>query len=135
MVECGSFREPPNFQNLTIWGIITLVIMLILGIDSICGAIWSLGFHDSLYSLLVLIGSCFGIAGLVLVVLSLIQKNPQYMTYGIFCFLISCIIHTVYFIICLIRGHHLNASSVLNLILDILLCALFYFQNKGFTPS
>ena len=135
MVECGSYKEPPNFQNLTIWGIVTLVIMVILGIDSIYGAIWSLGFGDALYSILVLIGSCFGIAGLILVILSLVQKNPQYMTYGIFCFLISCIIHTVYFIICLIRGDHLNVGAVIHLIFDICLCVLFYFQNKGFTPS
>ena len=109
--------------------------MVICGVDSIYGVGWALGFNDSIYSLLVLIGCCFGIAGLVLVILSLVQKNPQYMTYGIFCFLVSCIIQTVYFIVCLVRGGHLNASAIISLILDILLCVLFYFQNKGFTPS
>ena len=137
MVECGSYSEPPNFQNLTVWGIVTLVIMAILGLDSIYGALWAIKFDDTLYSILILVGSGFGIAGLVLVILSLVQKNPHYMTVGIFCFLISCIIHAVYLVFCILNGDFKNnsASAILHLALDIGLCILFFLQNKGFTPS
>ena len=137
MVECGAYNEPPNFQNLTVWGIVTLVIMLILGIDSIIGVTWALGFSDLLYSILILVGSGLGVAGLVLVILSIVQKNPSYMTFGIFCFLVSCIVHTVYLVFCIIRGDFSNnsTSAVAHLILDIVLCFLFFSQNKGFTPS
>ena len=122
MVECGTASEPPNFSNLTVWGIVTLVIMAILGIDSIYGAMWAIDFQNTLYSILILVGSCFGIAGLVLVILSLVQKNPHYMTVGIFCFL---------------NGDFKNnsVSAILHLALDIGLCILFFLQNKGFTPS
>ena len=137
MVECGTASEPPNFSNLTVWGIVTLVIMAILGIDSIYGAMWAIDFQNTLYSILILVGSCFGIAGLVLVILSLVQKNPHYMTVGIFCFLISCIIHAVYLVFCILNGDFKNnsVSAILHLALDIGLCILFFLQNKGFTPS
>ena len=39
MVECGSIEQPPSFTNLTVWGIVTFIIMLILGVSSIMGAI------------------------------------------------------------------------------------------------
>ena len=137
MVECGSISEPPSFQNLTIWGIVTLVIMVILGIDSIYGASWALHFDHFIYSTLILVGSCFGIAGLVLVLLSLFQRIPQYMTFGIFCFLISCIVHAVYLVFCIANGdfNKDSSSAIIHLCLDIFLCILFYLQNKGFTPS
>ena len=137
MVECGSYSEPPNFQNLTVWGIVTLVIMAILGLDSIYGASWAIKFDDTLYSVLILIGSGFGIAGLILVILSLVLKTPHYMTIGIFCFLISCIVNTVYLVFCIIRGDFKDQSlsAILHLALDIGLCILFFLQNKGFTPS
>ena len=137
MVEWGSYTEPPNFQNLTVWGIVTLVIMAILGLDSIYGASWAIKFDDTLYSILILVGSGFGIAGLVLVILSLVLKISHYMTVGIFCFLISCIVSTIYLVFCILRGDFENqsASAILHLILDICLCILFFLQNKGFTPS
>ena len=137
MVECGSMSEPPSFQHITIWGIVTLVIMVILGFDSIYGVSWAIKFDHHIYSILILIGSVLGVAGLVLVFLSLFQRNPLYMTFGIFCFLISCVIHAVYLVLCIINGDFENNSSsaIIHLCLDIFLCVLFYLQNKGFTPS
>ena len=136
MVECGSMSEPPNFQNLTIWGIVTLVLMVAVGALSIDGLIWALGFHGKfIFSLLLMIGSGCGVAGLILVILSLAQRIPTYMTIGIFCYLVCCIVHIIYIVFCLIDGADLHLQTIFNLALDIFLCVLFYLQNKGFSPS
>ena len=132
MVECGSIDQPPSFQNLTIWGIVTFVIMLVLGAMSLYGVIDGCKFGDSFYSILLLIGSLFGVAGLILVILSLIQSNGMYMKMGIVCFLISCLIHIVLLILYIIRGEGFHASTILQLLLDIFLCYLFYRQSNGF---
>ena len=135
MVECGSISEPPNFQNLTIWGIVTLVIMVIVGVDSIYGLQWAFHFSDGLYSVLGLIASGCGVAGLVLVILSIVYHNTLYMTISIFCFLISSLVGIVMLIFYIAKGDDLNGNSILHLALSVFICVLFYLQNKGFSPS
>ena len=139
MVECGTIDQPPSVQNLTIWGIVTFVIMAVLGISSIYGVMeaWHFG---SFWSIIGFIGSGFGVAGLILVVLAIVQNNGAYMKIGIFCFLVSCIINIVCFIIGLIgllgdKNSHIYPSSLLTLLLDLFLCYLFYRQSSGFSPS
>ena len=83
----------------------------------------------------------FGIISIfVLVVLAIVQNNGAYMKIGIFCFLVSCIINIVCFIIGLIgllgdKNSHIYPSSLLTLLLDLFLCYLFYRQSSGFSPS
>ena len=135
MVECGKIEEPPSVQNITVWGIVTFVIMAVLGISSIYGVIDACNFGDLLYSLLLLVGSAFGVAGLILVIFSIVQHNGAYMKTGIFCFLISCLVHIVLLIFYIIRGDSVNEGSILQIALDIFLCYLFYRQSGGFTPN
>ena len=140
MVECGSMDQPPSVQNITIWGIVTFVIMAVLGISSIYGVMEALNF-GSFWSIIGLIGSGFGVAGLIFVILAIIQNNGVHMKIGIFCFLISCLINIVLFIIGLIGlmnadgKAHFHAGNLLTLLLDIFLCYLFYRQSSGFSPG
>ena len=132
MVECGTIDQPPSFNNITVWGIVTFVIMAVLGVSSIMGVIEGCGFGNSFYSILLLIGSGFGVAGLIFVILSIVQKNGSHMKMGIVCFLISCIIHTVLFILYIVGGKDIYFANILQLLLDIFLCYLFYRQSNGF---
>lgn len=134
MVECGTIDQPPNIHNLTIWGIVTFVIMLVLGVGSIYGVMDSLRMND-FWAIIGIVGNGFGVAGLIFVLLSIFQNNPVHMKIGVFCFLISCIINIVVFIIFIIRDKGLYYGGLLTLLLDIFLCYLFYRQSNGFTPS
>ena len=134
MVECGSMKDPPSFENVTVWGIVTFVIMAILGVASIYGVINALNFW-SLWSILDLVASGFGVAGLIFVIISLVQKNPMHMRVGIICFLINCICCLVLFIFYIIGSGKHKFESILSwmlrLVLDIFLCYLFYVQSGG----
>ena len=137
MVECGSMDQPPSIQNLTIWGIVTFVIMAVLGISSIYGVMEALKF-GSFWSIIGLVGSGFGVAGLIFVLLSIFQNNSVYMKIGIFCFLVSCIINIVLFILGLLGlwgDGKFYVGSLLQLLLNLFLCYLFYRQSSGFTAA
>ena len=138
MVECGSIDQPPSIEHVTIWGVVTFVIMLVLGLSSVGGVLEVLNSDElSLWSFILLAGSGFGVAGLVLVILSLVKKNSLYMKMGIFCFLVSCIINIVLIILAVfgVSDSKLYISSILHIALDIFLCYLFYRQSSGFSPS
>ena len=138
MVECGSIDQPPSIENITIWGVVTFVVMFIVGLSSVYGVVEALNSVLTLWSFILLAGSGFGVAGLVFVIISLIKKNPFYMKLGIFCFLISCIINIVLIVFAILKvddGNQLFISSILHIALDIFLCYLFYRQSSGFTPS
>ena len=96
------------------------------------GVIEGCGFGHGFYSILLLVGSGFGVAGLIFVILSLVQKNGAHMKIGIICFLISCIIHTVLFILYLVGGEKIYFANILQLLLDIFLYYLFYRQSNSF---
>ena len=132
MVECGTMDQPPSINNITVWGIVTFVIMAVLGVSSLMGVIEGCKFEGGFYSILLLVGSGFGVAGLIFVILSIVQKNGAHMKVGIVCFLISCIIHTVLFILYIVGGKTIYFANILQLLLDIFLCYLFYRQSNGF---
>ena len=134
MVECGRMEDPPNLQVITVWGIVTFVIMFVVGVGSVMGLINGSPF-SSLYSALSFIGSFIGAVGLVFIILSLVQKIANYMKTGAFCFMVSSIIHIVFFVFFLFGDAKLNFSSILQLALDIFLCYLFFVQSKGFNPA
>ena len=132
MVECGAIDQPPSFTNITIWGIITYICMLFVGISSIYGL---LGLFDGLWGLVGFIGSAFGVAGLIFAILSIVQKNGAHMKIAMTCFLISCVISAVLFVLMVIDGG-INKGNflhfVLHLLLCIFLCYLFFVQSKNF---
>lgn len=137
MVECGSIESPPSFTNITIWGIITLICMLFVGISSIYGLIGSASFgsNNFFFDLINLIGSCFGVAGLIFAILSIVQKNGAHMKIGMTCYFISCLIAVVVFILSIIYWGTIDFRSILHLLLCIFLCYLFFVQSKNFGSS
>lgn len=137
MVECGSIESPPSFTNITIWGIVTLICMLFVGISSIYGLIGSASFgsENFFFDLINLIGSCFGVAGLIFAILSIVQKNGAHMKIGMTCYFISCLIAVVVFILSIIYWGKIEIRSILHLLLCIFLCYLFFVQSKNFSSS
>ena len=133
MVECGTIDQPPSFTNITIWGIITFIIMLVLGISSLMGVIEGCHFNNSFYSILLLVASGFGVAGLIFVILAIIQNNGAHMKIGSLCFLVSCLINVVLFILYIANKEDIYFANILELCLDIFLCYLFYRQSNGFS--
>ena len=134
MVECGSMSSPPSFRNLTVWGIITFVIMLVIGITSINSVVPPLGFNHFFIDLLNLIGGCFGVAGLVFAILSIIQSNAAHLKISMTCYFVSCLIMLLSFILGIIYSDP-NVNSILHLLLCIFLCYLFYVQSKNFSST
>ena len=131
MVECGTIDQPPSFKNITIWGIVTLVIMLILGVFSTIGLVSGISNNEGFYYFLLLVGSACGIVGLLLVVLTIITENSTFMWIGLFGFFSSCIINIVLLFLFLIGGKDVNIVPIFQIVLEIFLCFLFYRQSSG----
>ena len=134
MVECGTINEPPSFSHITVWGIITMIIMAVVGIESIYGAIDAINFKDSLLSLLLLIGSGFGVAGLIFAGLALWKSSPPLMKTSGTCFLISCLVSIAFLIFSIIKNGFYG-QVILQIILDVFLCYLFFVQSNSFSSS
>ena len=137
MVECGSIDSPPSFTSVTVWGIITMICMLFVGISSIYGVIGSASFGSNYFfvDLINLIGSCFGVAGLIFAILSIVQKNAAHMKIGMTCYFISCLIALVVFILSIIYYGSVDIRAILHLLLCIFLCYLFFVQSKNMGAS
>ena len=134
MLECGSMNQPPSFSNITIWGIITLVIMLIVGIYSILGFIDALKFGNFLFSIVLLIGNGFGVAGLIFAILAIVQRNGNFMKIAALCFLVSCIVNIVVLVFSIVKfGFYYQA--LLEILLDVFLCYLFWVQSSGYSSA
>ena len=141
MVECGTIDQPPSFEKITVWGIVTFICMIIVGLSSLFGLVNALnGF--SLWDIIGIVGCVFGVAGLVFIILSIVKKNPLWMKFGFFCFLVSCLISIVLLILTIvnIKGDNENKfntflSCSLQIAFNAFLCYLFFLQSKGFTPA
>ena len=135
MVECGAIDQPPSFSNITIWGMVTYICMLFVGISSIYGLMGGFG---TLIEILNIVGSCFGVAGLVFAILAIIKKNGAHMKIAMTCYLISCVVSAVVFVLTIIdppkegeEGRNL-AHLIVHLLLCLFLCYLFFVQSKNF---
>ena len=129
-MECGDIHEPPSRSRVTIWCIVELVIMAILGINCIYGFAENAGLN-SFWDVIGLIANGFGIAGLILVILAIWQENGSYMKIGTLCFAVTLIISIVLFIVSLLHGH-VSGSSIIHFILNCFLCYVFWIQSGGF---
>ena len=130
MVECGSMNQLPSFSNITVWGIIIFIIMFVVGANSVFGVIHALDFKDSLLSILILIGSGFGVAGLIFAILAIVQSNLAHMKVAALCFLISCLVNVVLIVFSIIRDGFFF-GTILQIIFNVFLCYLFYVQSNG----
>ena len=129
-MECGDIHEPPSRSKVTIWCIVELVLMAIIGINCIYGFAEAMKM-EFLWAIIFLVGNGFGIAGLVFVILAIWKENGAFMKIGTLCFAIALIISIVIFILNLINGH-VSGSSIIHFIIDCFLCYVFWIQSGGF---
>ena len=130
MVKCGTIDQPASISNITIWGIVTFVIMAAVGVSSFIGFFKGCLFEDEYYSLMLFLGSMSGIAALILVILSLNNKNANYMKMGSFWFFVSCGVHTLLFSLCIVKGKEIIITNISQLLLDTISWLLFERQSK-----
>ena len=87
-------------------------------------------FEDEYYSLFLFLGSIIGIAALILVILSLNNKNADYMKVGSSLFFLSCGVHTLIFSLCIVKGKEIIITNISQLLLDTISWLLFERQSK-----
>ena len=136
-VECGTIDSPPSFTNITVWGIITMICMLFVGVTSFLGIIYA-DFGHLFFGLINLIGSCFGFAGLIFAIISIVKKIPAHMKVSMTCYFISCLIAAVSFVLgFLISDNKIQniLTPIFHLLLGIFLCYLFFVQSKNLGSS
>ena len=136
-VECGTIDSPPSFTNITVWGIITMICMLFVGVTSFLGIIYA-DFGHLFFGLINLIGSCFGFAGLIFAIISIVKKIPAHMKISMTCYFISCLIAAVSFVLgFLISDNKIQniLTPIFHLLLGIFLCYLFFVQSKNLGSS
>ena len=129
-MECGDIHEPPSRSKVTIWCIVELVIMAILGINCIYGFAENASLK-SVWQIIGLIANGFGVAGLIFVILAIWQENGAFMKIGTLCFAVTLIISIVLFIVSLFSGN-VSGSSLVHFILNCFLCYVFWIQSGGF---
>ena len=127
-MECGDVREPPSRSKMTIWCIVELVIMAIVGINCVYGFFDSLQLEGNfIWVLISLIGNGFGVAGLIFVCLALWKESAAFMRIGILCYAVCLIIGIIIFIFSIFNGF--RPSSLIHVIFDIILCVIFWMQS------
>ena len=129
-MECGDIHEPPSRSKVTVWCIVELVLMAIIGINCIYGFAEAAKM-DSLLAIIFLVGNGFGIAGLIFVILGIWKENGGFMKTGTLCFAIALIISIVIFVLNLLHGD-ITGSSIVHFALDCFLCYIFWVQSGGF---
>ena len=125
-MECGNISDPPSKSKKTIWCIVELVIMAIVGLNCIYGFFDCMAL-EGILSLIGLIGNGFGIAGLILVSLGLWKENGTFMKIGILCYAVCLVMSIVVFVFTLFSG--VRVSSIIHFIFDIFLCVIFWMQS------
>ena len=131
-MECGDLHEPPSRSKVTIWCIVELVLMAIIGLNCLFGFFEAVNM-EFFWNIIFLVGNGFGIAGLLFVIFGLWKENGGFMKTGTFCFVIALIISIVVFVWNLINGSHITGSSIVHFVLDCFLCYIFWIQSGGFT--
>ena len=131
-VECGDYKEPPSRAKITVWCIVELILMAVIGLNCLYGFFEAFDMQF-IQSIIFLVGNGFGIAGLGFVIFGLWKENGAFMKTGTFCFAIALIISIVIFIWRLFFDNSkLTGSSIVHLVLDCFLCYLFWVQSGGF---
>ena len=125
-MECGNISDPPSKSKKTIWCIVELVIMAIVGLNCIYGFFDCMAL-EGILSLIGLIGNGFGIAGLILVSLGLWKENGAFMKIGILCYAVCLVMNIVVLVFTLFSG--VRGSSIIHFIFDIFLCVIFWMQS------
>lgn len=131
MVECGNIDTPPSKANITIWGIVELILMVIIGLLCFFGFFDILRYSDiNVWSIINLIGNGFGIAGLVFIILGLWQSNASYIKIGIVCFLVSILIYIVCLVYGILSGAGISFKNLFSLLLNLFMAYVLWRQSS-----
>lgn len=131
MVECGNMETPPSRSNMTIWGIVELIVMGVIGLTCLfnlfdyvnrgIGGVWSI---------IGLVGNGLGLAGLVFICLGLYQSNSGHIKIGIICFLVSTLICCVCIVFSILNGEKLYFGMIVTLALYIFIAYVLWKQSS-----
>ena len=129
MVECGNIYTPPSRSNMTIWGIVELVVMVLIGVSCLLNVLHTLGSHIDTLSIIWFVGNGFGVAGLVFVILGLFFTGVYHFRIGMICFFISIIIAIVYIVFQILSGYEIYFATIVYLCLDIFMAYVLWVQS------
>ena len=133
MIQCGSIDTPPSRSNITIWGIVELVIMFVIGILCLIDFFNLFSTEIGVRSIISIVGDGFGIAGLVFIILALWLGSGGHFKTGILCFLVSILITLVVIVWGLISGGSIGIRTILTVAFDVFLAYVLWRQSAQFT--
>ena len=129
MVECGNIYTPPSRSNMTIWGIVELVVMVLIGVSCLLNVLDALHYKMNLWTIIWFVGNGFGVAGLVFVILGLFFTGGYHFRIGMICFFISIITAIIYIVIMIIDYQSVYFSTIIYLCLDIFMAYVLWVQS------
>ena len=130
---CECLYVPPSRNNLTIWGIIELIIMAICGL--LCAAELIEFFNTeghyrtSIVLILVIVADVFIVLGLCLIIFGLFCSPSQsQIRSGIICFVVGAICFAVAIVYSAIQSGHIYLTQILHVILLAFLAYILWIQ-------
>lgn len=130
-MDCGNMETPPSRGNVTIWGIVEIVVLAIVGLLCLFNFFDILRFgHLGVWEIVGLVGNGLGVAGLIFVALGLFQSNSAHIKIGITCFLVSIIISIVVLVFRILGGEKLYFGMVATVVLYIFLAYILWKQSS-----
>ena len=133
--ECGDINRPPSRGNMSLFAIIELVVMGVVGIVCLVDLYRLIEYmnkdHDwDIIEILRVVEYCLIVAGLVFIIIGLFCSPSQRQIYtGVVCFLIGTILAIILTVL-LIREDRTNDSLGYNICYIILLTFLAYILWK-----
>ena len=125
---CECLYTPPSRSNLTLWGIIQIVVMAVCGL--LCAANLYQLFTDNTYKsttvylILVVVADCFIVVGICLILFGLFfSPSGAQIRSGIMCFVVGAICFVVAIIY---RAIQIGGIALIQLIQCIILVFLAY---------
>ena len=130
---CECLYVPPSRNNLTIWGIIELIIMAICGL--LCAAelidFFNSDYHykASIVLILIIVADVFIVLGLCLIIFGLFCSPSQsQIRSGIICFVVGAICFAVAIVYSAIQSGHIYLTQILHVILLAFLAYILWIQ-------
>ena len=131
MVECGNIDTPPSRSNMTIWGIVELVIMILIGVSCAFNVMDAISYRMNVWNIVWFVGNAFGVAGLIFVILGLFFTGGYHFRIGMICFFVSIIIAIIYLVITILHvgQREIYFSTIVYLCLDIFMAYVLWRQS------
>ena len=130
-MECGSIDTPPSRSNMTIWGIVEFVIMIFIGASCLLNVLDTIHYTMNVWNIVWFVGNAFGVAGLIFVILGLLQSNGRYFNIGMICFFINIVISIVCIVFSIIGyGSAVYFGTIVTVCLDIFMAYVLWRQSS-----